>query len=260
MNAFTFTRRDVTARFFASITILSMILTAFPAAFFVAHAASTGLTLSSATADTDTDVQVNFVVTATDDGLATSGTYVAVTDGANGGDFFTGTVGGDCNDLVADVDNEFSIGTNKGVCYSNSTPGVYDISTQLLDGPAGNSIGSPEVIEITVACNTQYDAAGVTSIQNDDTDEYFNSIQDAIDDCDTVNGNTILLSGDVSISEQITIGNKEITLDGGGFTISPNFTKTTNSNNAAIGVINAFNVSVQNLTINGVAGTNLHGV
>ena len=50
-----------------------------------------------------------------------------------------------------------------------------------------------------------------------------------------------------------------VTLDGGNYTISPTFSYTTNSNNAAVGVLSS-NVTIQNLTIDGALGVKLHGI
>jgi len=50
------------------------------------------------------------------------------------------------------------------------------------------------------------------------------------------------------------------TLDGANHTITAGFAKTDNSNNAVLGVISDANVTIENLTINGVGGTNLHGI
>lgn len=72
------------------------------------------------------------------------------------------------------------------------------------------------------------------------------------------NGDTISIRSNVDITSQITI-NKEITLEGNGFTIFSKFAYTTNSNNSAIG-IQANNVTIRNLTIDGTDGTNLHGI
>ena len=66
------------------------------------------------------------------------------------------------------------------------------------------------------------------------------------------------LRSDCSSTAEINVP-AGITLVGSGYTISPTFTKTDNSNNAALGVLSD-NVTVKNLTINGVGGKNLHGI
>lgn len=140
----------VSARALALFTIITLILSAFPAPFFVAFAASTGVTLDKSTETTAVGVQVNFVASAIISQGPTQGTYIAVSDNGNGGEIFSGTTNGNCNDVVPDADSQFAINQNKGVCYSNATPGIYDVSVQLLTGQDGEPIGDPAVIEITV--------------------------------------------------------------------------------------------------------------
>ncbi|OYX36363.1 hypothetical protein B7Z00_04735 [Candidatus Saccharibacteria bacterium 32-50-10] len=50
-----------------------------------------------------------------------------------------------------------------------------------------------------------------------------------------------------------------MTLDGNGYTISAGFARTNNSNNSVVGIA-ADNVTVKDVTIDGVAGVGLHGV
>ena len=71
-------------------------------------------------------------------------------------------------------------------------------------------------------------------------------------------GNAWTLQADCSSSAQIDVP-AGVTLDGGGYTISPSFARTDNSNNAAIGVLSD-NVTIKNLTVNGVNGMKLHGI
>ena len=71
-------------------------------------------------------------------------------------------------------------------------------------------------------------------------------------------GSVWTLQADCSSSAQIDVPTG-VTLDGGGYTISPSFAKTDNSNNAALGVLSD-NVTIENLTVNGVNGTKLHGI
>lgn len=85
----------------------------------------------------------------------------------------------------------------------------------------------------------------------------YSDLQDAINN--SVNGDTVELNGDLSIGSEIYI-DKAISLDGNGYTISPTFTKTTNDNNAAIGIIGTSNVIIFNLQIEGTGGTTLHGI
>jgi len=74
----------------------------------------------------------------------------------------------------------------------------------------------------------------------------------------TQNGDTIDLDSDLIVSHQATL-TKTVTLNGNGYTISPNFAKTDNDNNSAIGV-QANGVTINNLVEDGTNGTNLHGI
>ena len=50
------------------------------------------------------------------------------------------------------------------------------------------------------------------------------------------------------------------TLEGNGHTITSAFSKTDNDNNAAIGIVGADGVTINNLTVDGTGGTQLHGI
>jgi hypothetical protein len=141
---------NLSQRFFAVLTIVSLLLSMVMFSNS-ALAESTGVTVNSDTLTTAVDERVNFVVSTTYDGSTTPNTVVSVSDGGAGGSFYKGTIGGACN-LVhsVDSDNEFSIDKNEGICYSNSVAGVYNVTVQLLDGPAGNPIGNSVNVEVTV--------------------------------------------------------------------------------------------------------------
>lgn len=67
------------------------------------------------------------------------------------------------------------------------------------------------------------------------------------------------LMADCTSTAQINVPSNTV-VKGNGYTVSPNFTKTDNSNNAVFGVTNAMHVSLQNLKVDGANGTTLHGV
>ena len=71
-------------------------------------------------------------------------------------------------------------------------------------------------------------------------------------------GNVWTLQSNCSSTQEINVP-AGVTLDGGNYTISPTFPYTNNSNNAVVGVLSS-NVTVQNLTIDGVSGPKLHGI
>jgi len=171
MNTLTLFQKQISARFFAALTILSLLLTAFPAAFFLAEAASTGISVNNPTLTTEIYQKVNFVVSTIKDATDPSvGTYITVSDNGGAGSFFSGKINGECNSSSVDPDNQFAISDNKGVCYSNAVGDVYTITVQLFDitGP----IGSPIDVEITVTVPAQN-----------------NAIEKKIDICHLNNGN-----------------------------------------------------------------------
>jgi len=100
-------------------------------------------------------------------------------------------------------------------------------------------------------------AAHATSATVCETSCTADTIQAAIDAASA--GETITFGGNASIGHQLTI-NKEITIDGAGKTISPTFAYYDNDNNASIGIIGAANVTINNLIVDGISGTSLHGI
>ncbi|EKD99541.1 MAG: hypothetical protein ACD_22C00235G0001, partial [uncultured bacterium] len=84
----------------------------------------------------------------------------------------------------------------------------------------------------------------------------YSTVQDAINA--SVNGDVVEIESDISVGQMIII-NKDITINGNGFTISPTFTKTDNSNNAVFGIVSS-GVTISNLIVDGTLGTNLHGI
>jgi len=228
----------------------------------LARAESTGVTTSPSILTATVGVKVNFAADVQFTSSTTAGTNIVVSDDSGTGSFFNSTIEGLCNDPALDADNRFAIDQNKGVCYSNSVAGDYIITVALRDA-TDNLIGSDTIavrVEIPVppVCTPQTDVAGSTNIQNASTSEFFNSVNDALADCDTTDGDTIVLLGNISTTEQITIS-RPMTLDGNDFTISPTFTKTSNSNNTVITIVSD-DVTIMDVMINGTNGTNLHGI
>ncbi len=148
---------------------------------------------------------------------------------------------------------------NDSVTYTSSTPGsstevIHDNSgtiTSLVENSTtpygtGSNTGTPGIVNIS------------TPVTNTRTNELFTGLQEAIDSPGTINGDTLKITNNFKVAEQVQI-NKEISIDGNGFTIYPTFTKTSDSNNSSLGIF-AANVTIQNLTIDGTDGTNLHGI
>jgi len=84
----------------------------------------------------------------------------------------------------------------------------------------------------------------------------YDTIQAAINAAS--NGDIIEIQSDIVVGQQINV-NKDVTIDGNGFTVNPNFVYTNNSNNSTFG-IHSSGVTISNLTVDGTSGTNLHGI
>lgn len=167
------------------------------------------------------------------------------------GTFYSASLGGACTGILASsqvtlLDNQ----ANKAFCYSDTTPGNHAITVTLNSNTSVTGTSSIVVNSAPVA------ATAVTRTSDGET---FNSLQEALDDAGTNDGDTLRLDEDLTITEQITI-DRPIVIDGNDKTIAANFSKTSNSNNAAIGVIGTNNVTIQDLVIEGSSGVNLHGV
>ncbi len=88
----------------------------------------------------------------------------------------------------------------------------------------------------------------------------YTSLQDAIDAVS--DGTSISIQSDLHTSSEVRI-TKPVTIRGHGFTIFPLFSFVSNSgSNSVIEVLgaSASNVVINNLTIEGVGGTNIHGI
>ncbi len=166
------------------------------------------------------------------------------------------------------VSTTFGAGVLSGNAGIDRTGALLATSMNLNDGDQftlvvnatdqGGLVGSTETRTYT------YQATPIvlSAVTNTTTGENFASLQEANDDSDTLNGHTITINQNLTTVSQVTI-TKSITINGDGFTVSPVFAKpcpTCNDNNSAIGIINADNVTINNLTIDGTSGTQLHGV
>lgn len=87
----------------------------------------------------------------------------------------------------------------------------------------------------------------------------FSTVNAATPECTfTTSGSVMTLDGDCEIDERMVVLGG-VTLDGGGHTIYPTFEKTSNSNNSSLAILSD-DVTIKDLTIDGVGGTNLHGI
>jgi len=96
-------------------------------------------------------------------------------------------------------------------------------------------------------------------------EDSFDTIQAAIDASSIIMAvpDTIVLSSDITISSAVNV-DRAVTINGAGYHLNANFTKTSNSNNAAIHIIYP-DVTIKNLIIDGTEGgqvwnLQLHGI
>lgn len=252
------------------IAMVSLVLSAFPAAFFVAEAASTLHGPVSTTVDNAAEFTTGVIDASGHENLTLDFDYDAESlDASSGPDVFTyGWRTGAGDTVLGTV-----IGLNEGPAgdETDSVSVSLPVGAQMADleiymSLVANTAGPDDQVLITnltvagdlLPCSPQFDAAGLTNIQNSTTGDYFDTVDDALADCDTSDGDTISLLGDVSTTEQIDL-DRPIIFDGNGFTINAAFAKTSNSNNSAIGV-GADDVTVTDIVLDGTSGTQLHGI
>ncbi|MCA9359573.1 hypothetical protein KC850_00870 [Candidatus Kaiserbacteria bacterium] len=263
MNSITLMQKTASARFFAAITIISMILSAFPVAFFVAQATDTLVGPTDVDVDNTTEFSTGAFDASGYENLILSFDYDAESlDGpGGGGDSFTyGWRSGATDTDINTINGVSEPGTPADETGSVSFPlpvGAQVADLEIYISVTANSSGAADDVNI-LNLQVTGDLVVVGTVHNVEDDLYFATVQEAIDAPTTGTGETIELTADITTGSQITI-NKEITLDGNGHTISPTFAKTTNSNNSVI-TIGSDNVSVTDLVIDGTGGTNLHGI
>jgi hypothetical protein len=230
MNIF-ITQSLTATRFIALVTLFSLVLSALPASFFVAYAE--GEVPADETAQQELETTTN---------------------GTDADNEDADSEAKDTNEIEKDKESTQPPAEIKEESKASGlTNAIMDLLPESL---TGLFVASPT---LEAAACTQTNVPGPTSIQNLNSSDYFNLVNEALADCDTDDGDVIELSANISITEQITI-NRPITLDGNGFTISPTFIRTGNENNSSIGIIETEDVVVKDLKIDGTAGTNLHGI
>lgn len=84
----------------------------------------------------------------------------------------------------------------------------------------------------------------------------YNTLDEAIAAAGT--SELIEIQSDLHTTATVLV-NKSITIDGNGFTLFPEFTFTSNSNNTGL-LINADNITLRDIIVDGIGGTNLHGI
>lgn len=151
MDIYTSTNQKITARFYAVVTIVSLLLSAFPAAFFVAEAARTGVAVTSFDSLT---VQVNEGVRlqaqVQDDGDKGDIAVVELTDNGAGG-IFMNVNSNNCSSVWGSEPQSITVSSgdsNKNFCYKNATPGQHTVTAELFVND--QKIGDSSSIEVTV--------------------------------------------------------------------------------------------------------------
>lgn len=135
-----------------------------------------------------------------------------------------------------------------------------DSTTQ---SPTANADENPTLEKVQMAHSSSGSIVYVDANADDASEDGsqanpYNEIQEGIDHAGS--GETVKLLSDFTLSSQVTINNS-LTLDGSGNTIYASFDRDGDySNNAAIGIDGANDVTVSNLVIDGADGDKLHGI
>lgn len=266
MNVFALVKGDLSSRFFALVTIVSLVLSALPVAFFVANAANTDAVgnvtvkvLAAPSVSNGEYFAVSFSGTGT---LNLDGWTVADAGGVRHTFGATSLLSGNtykvCQVIGVATGCDVQMDSGASNVWNNTGDTLTlkdETSATVLQVAIPNPAGSD--VEYTNTEAIDYTPEG--TVRNVEDDIYFATVQAAIAAASTGAGETIELTADIDTASQIRI-NKEIALDGNGFMISSTFTKTDNGNNSVINIFATDNVTVKDLAINGSGGTNLHGV
>ena len=97
-----------------------------------------------------------------------------------------------------------------------------------------------------------------TAVTNTRTAATYKGLQAAVDAAEA--GDTLRLNENLSLADDVDV-TKSLTIDGNGKTLTSNFVKTNTNNNSALSVL-ASNVTIKNLTVDGVDAdkNQLHGI
>jgi hypothetical protein len=136
--------------------------------------------------------------------------------------------GGSFVDLDVGSNGETFFGPGNGFPLASATStfrltlqatGTYSSTISLVDADSTSTTYASTDTSIEALCSPDYGNSNNTRpVENADTNEYFETIQNAIDDCDTDNGDTIkVFSG--TYSESVTV-DKSLTLEGANVGLS----------------------------------------
>ncbi len=260
----------LSARALATIALLTIVMSAFPASVFIADAAATeGSVLV-------TEALPN---PAGSDAL---GEYIVLTNVTTGVMDITNWELDDGGTSVKTLSGAIAAGSVLKICAdttASSTASGCDVEWSSMSlSNAGDSITLKDENGTTVD-TVSYTATDVTgsegvvltfnnshtdlTVHNVEDDLYFATVTDALAAATTDDGETIELTADLDISAEIHL-NRPIILDGNGHTIYSEFAKTSNSNNSAIGVssdtVTIRDLKLTNTNVTGDWYKYLHGV
>lgn len=133
-----------------------------------------------------------------------------------------------------------------------------DQAEEAVSEKIGKEVTAKELNHFTVfvVVNPNVDGNGNACTVASISGTCYDTLQEAIDNA--VSGDTVELASDIAVLQEVIV-NKELVINGNGFTITSPFTKTSNSNNSAIG-IHSDDVTIRDLMVNGTGGTDLHGI
>jgi nitrous oxidase accessory protein NosD len=278
MNVLSLTQRRISAKMFAGITMVSLLLSAFPAAFFVAEAAvapTSGITMEVVVNPVGSDPDLEYIKITNDGPDTLSLVDFKLDEGGTELPFIGGTVlSGDsflicANGTFADNGGKSCYATfptgfdlvNTGgtvTLYGESNTELISVTWGDVSGTESDSAtASDSFTPAPVACTPQIeDGLPTGPVQNTDTTQFFTTIQNAIDDCDTDAGDTIVVqSGSHVEAPQVVVG-KNITLLGQGIndtTINSDAdTGTTGDARSWFFVETGVEFNVKDLTFDGV--------
>lgn len=176
---------------------------------------------------------------------------------------------------IHDLDNGdqftygWQVGSDKHVI--GTINGINGDSSSIVTLPSKDLPSSAQVsglqIYITVDANADSDKVTISNLRvsgdavtpssvTAGVGGDYATLQEAIDN--VASGGTVNIISNLTATTQVTV-NKLVTINGGGHMINPTFTMTDTSNNSVIGV-QADNVTISNLIVDGAGGTSLHGI
>ena len=164
MNAFSL-KDNVVAKVLAALAVLAILLSIAPQ---VTLAAPTAVSAAPSSLSVTAGEKVNFVVSVVDNDTMRP---LALFDNDGSGTFYNGTTAGACNSDTPD--NLFSIGGNKGVCYSNPTPGTYTITANVLEVSSTTVLLTTDIVVTVTGDTTPNDTASTTETVATDLENTF---------------------------------------------------------------------------------------